>query len=221
VVNPASLENHSSRADLVKKEEIVADADQRALETFQQVEEEPFLLGVQIGRRLIQHKDLRVHGENSGQGGPLLLAVAQMVGSLVPEGLEPHGLQGLSNPDLRLFRRQTLVVRSESDVFIQGVTKELIVRVLIQKAYLEASAGEVLPFQRISLKQNLASARPKEAVQVLDQCGFSGAVVADERQTVAGIDTEIDGIQSRAAGGVPKAQPLHLNEGRDPDVGCR
>ncbi len=221
VVDLPPLQNHSPRADLVKEEEVVADADQGAPEALQQVQEEPFLLGIQVGRGLVQNENLRVHGKNGGQGGPLLLAVAQMVGSLVAEGLETDGLQGLSSPELPLIRGQPLVVGAESDVFVQGVAKKLIVRILVQKAYLEARSRQVLPFQGGSLKENLSALRPKEPVQMLDQRGLSGAIMANEGQTVAGVDPEIDGIQGRAACRVTKAQPLHFDEGRDPWVGCR
>jgi hypothetical protein len=144
-----------------------------------------------------------------------------MVGSLVAEGLEPDGLQGFSSPELPLLRGQSLVVGAESDVFVQGVAEELIVRILVHKAYLEARSRQVLPFQGGSLEENLAALRPKEPVQMLDQGGFSGAVVANEGQTVAGVDPEIDGIQGRAACRVTKVQPLQLDEGRDPWAGCR
>ena len=54
--------------------------------------------GVQHGGGLVQHDALRLHGDDAGDGDPLLLTAGQQMGRMGHKGGHIHGGQGIVHP---------------------------------------------------------------------------------------------------------------------------
>ena len=57
------------------------------------------------------------------------------------------------------------------------------------------------------LEPDLAARRPQVAGQHPQQCRFAGAVGADDRDHLAGVDAQIDGVDQRGAADDHRKRP--------------
>ncbi len=213
VMDAAGIEHHRPVAELVEKEQIVADDDQGAGKVAQQVDEDRFLSGIEVGGRLVEDQHLRPHRQQPGQGGPLLLAVTQGVGRLADQIEQADLLQGPLGGDLRLPGRQPLVAGAEGDILQQAVAEQLIVRVLEEQADLQPGLSEMRPLQGPALVEDLAPVGPQQAAQLFDQGRLAGAVVPHQRQPVTGSDRKVDSLQGLVPAGIGIVQAAQGEQG--------
>ena len=111
---------------------------------------------------------------------------------------------------------QAHVLRAEGDVGIDGLFKELILRVLHHKAHVEADlAGEfrILP-DIASVKEHTAGRRLQKPVHMLHERGFAGAGMADQADKFPAADRQIDvcerGMLERRVRAVDMGKVLYL-----------
>ena len=134
-------------------------------------------------RGLIENHDFRPHGEHAGDGDAALLSAGQLErGSLVVLLSDLHLSEGLDGARGLLLLRQAEILRAEFYIGQNVRLKQLMLRVLKDKANL----GAELP-SRIAIRPDVLSviphgtgARLKQAVEHLHKGGFAGSGVADE-----------------------------------------
>ena len=88
-------------------------------------------LGVQAGGGLVQHEDAGLHGHDARHGHPALLAAGQLKGAAFQKGLVQADKGGcFVHPLVDLGFVQAHVLGAKGDVFIAGLLKQLVLRVL-------------------------------------------------------------------------------------------
>ena len=140
-------------------------------------------LGVQACRGLVQNQHIRFHGNDAGNGHPALLAAGEVKGGLLQMLLgHPHKGRRLPDPPLDLLRRQTHVLGAKGNVLVHSLFKKLILRVLKYQADMKPNAsgkGLVAP-DVPPVEENLPGRGLQQAIEMLNQGGFSGAGVSDD-----------------------------------------
>ena len=137
-------------------------------------------LGVQPGGGFVQNHHLGLHGQHTGDGHPLFLAVGQGVGGFIPEGRHAGALHGPLHPAAHLFRPKAQIHRTKGDVTVYVRREELVVRVLEDDAHPAAQVHQALfvVAHRGIVHQHRAALRPEDSVQVEKQRGFARAVAS-------------------------------------------
>ena len=94
----------------------------------------------------------------------------------------PHKGRRLPDPPLDLLRRQTHVLGAKGNVFVHSLFKKLILRVLKYQADMKPNAsGKGLVAPDIPpVEENLPGRGLQQAIEMLNQGGFSGAGVSDD-----------------------------------------
>ena len=146
--------------------------------------------------RLIQHKHLRSHREDTRNRDAALLAAREFKRRLLVKALrKPDHSERLSCALLDFVLRESHVLRTETHVLKHIDLKELMFRVLKHEPHLGAERAHVVPLRVniLAVDKELARRRANQTVQMLDQCGFSGAGVPDEphKLTVRNIKAHI------------------------------
>ena len=124
-------EHDRARAQLERVGQVVGDHQHRHVERAQDVGELAARGGVEVGRRLVEHQDLRLHRQHGGDRDPAALAEGQVV-------RRPVGEVGHADPVERVHRpgasssapAHAEVGRPERDVLADGRHEQLVVGVL-------------------------------------------------------------------------------------------
>ena len=149
---------------------------------------------VQPGGGLVQNEHPGLHGDDPRDGHPPLLAAGELKGGLfqlvVPQS---HEAGGLPHPAVHLPLVQPHVFRAEGDVLVDGLLKELVLRVLEHQPHLEPSLTSALGIRPdvLPLEEHLAGGGLEQAVEMLDQGGLARAGVADDAQVFPGVGGEV------------------------------
>ena len=99
---------------------------------------------IQSCRGLIQNKNLRLHGQHTGNGHASLLAAGKLEGGFLPVVLrESYPPQCLLRPGSGLLRGKPLVLRTEHDIGDDINFKKLVLRILENQSHLEAESLHV------------------------------------------------------------------------------
>ena len=152
--------------------------------------------GVQHGGGLVQDDAVRLHGDDAGDGHPLLLSAGKEVRRVADELPHAHIPEGIIHPAADLLRGDAQVLRGEGHVLLHHVGNDLVVRVLKDHAHPLADGEKVPLVLRVHpLHQNLAGGREQDGVHGLGQGGLSGAVVAQHRHEAALLNGEGDPVQ--------------------------
>ena len=106
---------------------------------------------------------------------------------------QPNKLGGLAHPAVDLPLVQPHVFRAEGDILIDGLLKELVLRVLKYQSHLEAGlAGALLALPDVpAVETDHAGGGLQEPVEVLDQGGLAGSGVADDPQILSPVGGKI------------------------------
>ena len=174
---------------------------------------------VQAGGGLVQYEHGGLHGNNAGDGDPALLSAGQLEGGFFQHVLpQPNKLGGLAHPAVDLPLVQPHVFGAEGDILIDGLLKELVLRVLKHQSHLEAGlAGALLALPDIpALEEDAAGGGLEQPVEVLDEGGFARAGVADDAQVLPAVGGKVHVHQGPVfkggTGGIDVAQALRLND---------
>ena len=137
---------------------------------------------VQHGGGLVQNDAFRPHGDDSGDGHPLLLSAGEQMGGVLPVLVHPHLLQGLVHPAANLLGGDAQILRGEGHILLHHVCHNLIVRVLKHHAHGAADGNQVLLLPGVHAEHGH---RPPlgqdDGVAVLGQGGFAAPVPAQHR----------------------------------------
>ncbi len=87
-------------------------------------------LGVEHGRRLVEHQVLGLHGQRAGDGEALLLPAGEQVRLASLETGEPDGRERFVDATTNLRPLQSEVLGSERDVILHGGRHDLVVGML-------------------------------------------------------------------------------------------
>ena len=173
---------------------------------------------VQAGGGLVQYEHGGLHGNNAGDGDPALLSAGQLKGGFFQHVLpQPNKLGGLAHPAVDLPLVQPHVFGAKGDILIDGLLKELVLRVLKHQSHLEAGlAGALLALPDIpALEEDAAGGGLEQPVEVLDEGGFARAGVADDAQVLPAVGGKVHVHQGPVfkggTGGIDVAQALRLN----------
>ena len=93
------------RAQLEGVGQVVGDHQHRHVERAQDVGELAARGGVEVGRRLVEHQDLRLHRQHGGDRDPAALAEDEVVRRPVGEVRHPDPVEGVAAPAARAPRR--------------------------------------------------------------------------------------------------------------------
>ena len=141
--------------------------------------------GVQPGCRLVKNDDLRLHGDDARNGDASLLPAGEVERRLFQQGLVHTSESGRAqHARTDLLFTQAHVLRTERDIAVNGLFKQLILRILEHQPDTEAALPRcflVLPDVR-PVQQDLAGRRAQQAVQMLDERRFAGAGVPDDAE---------------------------------------
>ena len=175
------------------------------------------LLRVQTGGGLVQNQHAGAHGDDAGDGDAALLPAGQLQGGLFKQFLlHAHKAGRLPHPLVDLLLGELHVLRSEGDVLVYRLLKELILRVLEHESHLalDVAAGDLVLVYILSRAEYFARARREQRVQVLYEGGLSRSRMAynsDELPMRYGKVYSVYGhLFKRSAGAVYMAQLLHF-----------
>ena len=207
-------EDHRPRAQLEGVRQVVGDEQHRDVQRPQDVGELAARGRVEVGRRLVEHQDLRLHGEHRGDGDPAALAEGEVVRRAVGVLRHPDRLERLRAPGARARRRAG---RGSSG------PKATSSRTVPMNSWSSGSWKTMPTRRRISSRLSLVTGSPEtatlprpghqDAVEVQHERGLAGAVGAEQRDPLALVDVEVDAVQRLVAVGVGVGDALQVEDG--------
>jgi len=166
---------------------------------------------IEVAGWLVEHQDFRVHAEDRGDGDPLLLPHAEVVGRAGFGTAHSHLLQGLLYPQFHLFLGASQVERAEGHVVEDSGGEELILWVLKDQPHLAPDPLEVPVLDGQAENPHRTIVAPEEAIQVEQEGGFTRPIGADEGHPLPSAHDEADSSQRLLPIGVGVRQPLDLD----------
>ena len=97
---------------------------------------------------------------------------------------DPHDLGSLPDAAVQLVPSTAHVGGTVGDILVNGLLKELILRVLEDQPHLKAHIPDLLGLRPdvLSVQQNLSGSGTQQSVKMLNQGGLSGPGMADDAQ---------------------------------------
>jgi len=212
--NPAPIQDHTPAAQLERKRQVVGDDQLSEGQRLQDPNDLSSSRGVECPTRLIEHQDVRFHGEHCCQCGAATLSAAQMMGSAVGEVGSLHGLQRLPSARGESVPGEPQIRRPERNILTNRRHEELVICVLEYKAHPASDFPErVLCYHRIA-DPNRAGASRENPVQMQRQRGLPGAVRSQQSNPLAVVDLKIHSAQCLAPVRVAILDAIELDGGR-------
>ena len=160
--------------------------------------------GVQHGSSLVQHDALRGHGDDTGDGHPLLLAAGQQMGRVAGEFRHAHRRQGVIHPLADLIAGDAQILRCEGHILLHHVGNDLVIRILEHHAHTAADLQQEGFILRIhALYIHRAAGGQQHRVHMLGQSGFAGAVMTQHHHEAALFNGQRHILQRRGGGAYP------------------
>ena len=175
--------------------------------------------GVQVGQRLVEQDDLRLHDERAGQGNTLLLAAGELV--RVPLGvlLDAHGAQARGDAVVALLASHLLELEPESDVLLHREVREKGVGL---EHHRHRPLVRGCAAQRLAIQGDLPGGDLFEARDHAQRGGLAAARGAEEGREGPGLDVEadaVDGFLGCAAPAGVRLGDVHQVQGTRDDSG--
>jgi len=146
--NAAVIEEHGSRGKSFGEGEVVSHEQLGLRQRSQQTDEIPLRGRIERCCRLVEHEDLRIHGENASERNAALFAGAEMIRGFVHHRAHGDLFERFPGPGERLFVRESEVQGPEGDVFKDGRHEELLVGLLENESDFGADRGGCPPVER-------------------------------------------------------------------------
>ena len=164
---------------------------------FHQVEHQIAAQGIQVGGGLIQHVDLRLHGQHRRIGHRLLLAAGEGLGRALQVLLHAHIAHVLVDQPLHHLHRQALVLRAEGDLILHRGIGQLAAGVLEEHARLKGHLPDGVGGDILALDIDLPCHLPlvglrHDPVQSGAQRGLARAGGTGDEHDLPLLDGEID-----------------------------
>ncbi len=144
---------------------------------------------IQARRRLVQHQNLGTHGPDRRQGDLPPQAVSEDGGWSIGLVFKPKESQSFSRTVRHLPLRETQIARAKSDLLPNRGSEDLMVGVLEEVTDFPRQLPHTLTGRVLTQDEDSATGGTQQAVEVLDQGGLAGTVLADDGQEVTGLDT--------------------------------
>ena len=124
--------------------------------------------GIEPGGGLIQQQVVGLHHQGAGDGHPLLLAVAQVLHRLVPQGLSVHQGQGLVDAPADLGLLHPKIAQGEGDVAHHIRVEDLLIGLLKHHGHPTAqlAQGRLAVADGAALPADLAALRLEHPQQI-------------------------------------------------------
>jgi hypothetical protein len=130
VVDGTVAHHHRPITEIIEKEQIVVDNNQRSAIFPQQFLENLFLAWIKIRGRFVENEHLGVHCHNRREGGSFFLAVTEQVGRFVAQFFQADRRQLFENPGDHRILIESLIHRADGHVIKKRSTEPMIIGVL-------------------------------------------------------------------------------------------
>jgi hypothetical protein len=173
--------------------------------------------GVEVRRRLIEDQDLRLQGQDAGEGQPLLVAAGKRGDPRRKGAIQSRLPQGRRDPMGHFGARHAEVFQTEGDLVVDTQHAELRVRVLKEQADLAGGRGEgtvagVAAGDADGPAQLAFDHVRNQAIQALGERTLATAARAEDEDRFARRDRTGHVSQARPlAPGIAEAQVLDRN----------
>ena len=208
--------HHNDTVRLLGLRHVVGDEHHRhaplPVQPMDGVQHLPPSVGVQHSRGLVQHDALRLHGNDAGNGHPLLLSAGEQVRRMAGKITHTHRLQRIVHPLTNFLRRNAQIFRGKGHILLHHVGDDLVIRVLEHHAH---PPPDLQQHRLVMGIHPLYIHRParwqQHGVHVLSQSRFPGAVMPQHHHEAALLDAEAHAPQRRLA---PLALLRRIGEGQ-------
>ncbi len=203
-------EDHGTLAEFGGEREVVRDDEHRALERLEHLEQLSPRAGIEVGRRLVEHEQGRLHRQDGRDRHAPALAERELVRAAVCDVLHPHGAQRRSHAILEPRAGEPEVERPEGDVVAHRRHEELVVGILED----EADAGPQrldVPVADVDPGHLEASLAAQEAVEVEHQGRLAGAVGSQHGDALPVGDVHVHAVERRLPVRVAVAQAARVD----------
>ena len=204
--DPSCGQDDRAFADLGGERQVVGHDQHRPVDAREQFHELPPRAGVQVGRGLVEHQQLRSHRQHGRDGDAATLALRQLVRRTVDRVIHAHGGECVGDPRLDLGPRQLHVERSKRHVLSHRRHEELVVRVLEHQPDASAKFGQRLLADVQAGDLQRSAAGGQQTVEVEHERGLARAIRTEDRNALTMLDTQIETVQRNLAVGIPVAQ---------------
>ena len=168
---------------------------------------------VEVRRRLVQHEDLRAHGQHGRDRDPAALAEGEVVRRAVGEVGDAHRAQGLHDPRVELGAAQPEVGRPERHVVAHGGHEQLVVGVLEDDADPASHLEQVRAGDRQPRDGDASRAGREDAVEVQHQGRLARAVGAEQGDPLPRVHVQVDPEQCLVAARVGVGDAADVEDG--------
>ena len=154
---------------------------------------------IQSRRRFVQDQHLGIHRQNTRDRDPPLFAAGQFErrNAALYVRIDAHELQGADRLRFAFLRAEAVILRTEADVFQDGLFEQLVLRILEHQTDFPAGFPRLFRlFVDIdAVRQHAAVRGLHQAVQVHQQRGFAAARMADDRGELAAFHGKTDALE--------------------------
>ena len=151
---------------------------------------------IQHRRRFVENNALRMHRDHACDGDALLLAAGEMIRALLAVFVHPDDPQALLHALPDLLRGHAEVLRTETDVLLDHLADDLIIRILKDHPGFLPHIPEMALICRVHpVDLDGASGREEQRVDMLGERGLAGSVVPEDCDKFTGLHIEIDRVQ--------------------------
>ena len=160
---------------------------------------------IELGGRLVEDQEVRLHRQRRRDSKPLLLAAREFVRVLLLHAVQAHGSQNLWNARQHLLTRHAQVLQRESDLVFDGCGEELRLRVLEHRAHVLGQRADRM-VERIQAghrglpKKTSTVELGHDPVQRQAQRRLAGTRRPNQAQKLALADLERDVVQNQVRG---------------------
>jgi hypothetical protein len=121
-------------------------------------------------------------------------------------------LQGLTHPLIYYITRQSLIHGAKRNIFVDGIIKQVIVGILKKNTHLPARLNEIVALDALPFVKDATGLICADPVQMFDQGGFAGPILAHQRNSVSGKNIKVNILQSAMSVRIAEAERTKLKK---------
>ena len=173
-------------------------------------DERPARRGIQVGGRLVEEQDFGFDRQHPGEGSATALPGTQVVRRTVALAIQTHLLQAAVHPGAHRLSIESHVQRAEGDILLDRRHEDLIVGILEEHADPLPHLRDVrsVDAEPAHADRSLPVQQPDE---VVEEGGLAGAVRAEDRDRLGGLQDEVHAAQRLHAIRITEAQAPHVD----------
>lgn len=205
------VHGQKSVSQAVRKRAIVCCQDNHSVLSFQGVYTvgDPALsLFVQSAQGLVHDQDLRLHGQDCGEGAALFFASAQVEGGAVPHCGQGEHFQIVISSGVYFFFGEAQLPQAEGDFVLDAAGEELSLAVLKEIADAAVKGCRIFFIPEIAFRDGLivqqvaAGLGEGQSVQNTEEGRFAAAVGSCQDAALACLQMQADMVQTRGTVGI-------------------